>query len=153
MRAGERGSTLLAVLAVIAGLGAALATIGPLWAQSGRRDRELELVRIGVSYAQAIERYRVATPGARKRFPQRLEDLLDDGRHLGVLRHLRELYADPMAPDQPWGLVRDPEGGIQGIYSTAPGQPMRSAPWSWKGMALPAAQAYNDWKFIAKAQP
>ena len=117
MRPGERGYTFVAVLALLAVCMLGVSLAGPLWSERVKREREQELLRIGALYAQAIAAYRDASPGSLKQYPQRLEALLLDARYVGVQRHLRKLYGDPMNLGQPWGLVLDANQRIVGVYS------------------------------------
>ena len=155
MRAGDRqrGFTFVAVLLLLALCMLGLSVAGPMWSQQVRRDREQQLLRIGNLYAQAIAEYRDASPGSLKQYPQRLEQLLSDTRYVGLRRHLRTLYADPVNPGQPWGLVLDGEQRIVGVYSRSEQAPVAQGPLSLAAAAdLPAARRYAEWKFIAKVK-
>ena len=153
MRAGRsRGFTYVWMLAAIAVLSAGLAVIGPSWADQARRERERDLLRIGAMYATAIAGYRAASPGSLKQYPATLEDLLADPRMVGTVRYMRRLYADPLDPSRPWGVVRDPAGRVQGVYSQSEAEPFRIEALDLGSTSLPAARRYSDWKFVAKAQ-
>ena len=112
MRAGshrpQRGATYVWLLAAGTIAGLALAKVGMAWEETAQRVREEELLRVGQAYAQAIDRYRRWSPGYRKDFPPDLPSLLEDRRFLVPVRHLRELYSDPLDPQRPWLLVRAP---------------------------------------------
>lgn len=141
------GFTYLTLLVVVALLGLALARLGPLWADAEQRDREQELLRIGALYAQALDSYRHAAPGSRGGYPPSLEELLLDTRFVGTRRHLRRLYADPMKPTRPWGLVRDADGGIVGVYSQDERRPLLRLPQAHGIVDLPVADHYAHWVF------
>lgn len=143
------GFTYIAVLAVLLLVSLGLAQIGPAWADAVQREREQQLLRIGALYVQAIASYHQAAPGSLKQFPPSLEALVWDERHLGVRRHLRRVYTDPMRPGQPLGLLRGDEGTIRGVYSTSADPPLRQASVDIPGgRALPAgARSYRDWVF------
>jgi type II secretory pathway pseudopilin PulG len=146
----QTGFTLLWMLAAVALVGAALAKIGPMWAQQTQRDREAELLRMGALYAQALQRYRVVSPGSAKVTPTELSALLEDRRFVGTVRHLRKLYPDPVAPNQPWGLLRNADGTLRGVYSTSQERPLRTEALQLPGLKpLPASSRYADWHFIA----
>ena len=145
----ERGYTFVAVLVLLALCMLGLGIAGPLWSQQVRRDREQELLRIGAAYAQALADYRDNAPGALKRYPLQLENLLIDARFVGTVRHLRELYPDPVNPGQPWGLLLDRDNGIVGVYSRSEEAPLIEGPIDLGPVALPPAKRYSDWKFIA----
>ncbi len=152
-RLGEAGYTLVTVLVLLAVCMLGLAVAGPLWSDATRREREQDLLRIGALYAQAIAEYRDASPGGLKQFPSRLEDLLIDTRFVGVARHMRTLYADPVNPGQPWGVVRDLDDRIIGVYSRSDNAPLAAGrPLQLRSLTLPPATRYSDWKFIAKAK-
>lgn len=149
----QRGFTLVAVLLLLALAGLGLAAVGPLWSRDMQREREQELLRIGRLYAQALADYRDRSPGSVKQYPASLEALALDTRFIGVTRHLRRLYPDPLAPDRPWGLVRDDSGAITGIYSQSDAAPLHQAPIDLGVVELAPAQRYADWKFAPKARP
>lgn len=142
-----QGFTFVWALAAIAILSIGLAQIGPLWADQAQRDREAELIRIGTLYAQALENYRKLSPGTLKRYPLTLQALLEDERFLGTKRWMRKLYTDPVRPGQPFGLIRDEEGRISGVFSTSTDTPLRREALDLKVTLLPAARRYSDWRF------
>lgn len=149
----QQGFAMVLLLAVLATLGAASAVVGPLWAEEVRRDKEDDLLRIGQLYAMAIADYHATAPGNVRHFPPDLESLVEDKRFVGVRRHLRKLYPDPLDPKRPWGLLRDPDGGIRGIFCASDQAPLRAAAMTLGGVDLPAARRYADWHFIAKVKP
>ena len=148
-----QGFTLLAVTATVALVSLALAAAGPLWSEQRRRDRELELLQLGVLYAQALQSYRDASPGSEQQYPARLEDLMLDTRFVGTRRHLRRPYPDPMSRARPWGLVTDARGRIQGVFSRSEAPPIAQGPVILDDRVLPAALRYIDWQFIALSTP
>lgn len=160
MRAGESrplarpqaGFTLLAVLFAMTLL--ALASQGVMFvlSQQASREREAELLRIGNAYVRAIRDYYESSPGSVKFYPLDLSELLEDRRHLGIRRHLRALYPDPVTGSA-WGLVRGADGRVQGIYSTSEREPIRSAAIDLGELRLPAARRYVDWKFVFLPAP
>ena len=143
----QRGFLFLALLIVIATLGAGLAATGTFWHEVQQRAREQELLFVGMQYRRAIQQYYEASDGTRK-YPPTLEALLLDERTPSIRRYLRRPYRDPLTNLPEWGLVNAPEGGIMGIYSLAPGQPIRRANFpavlNWEaGLA-----SYAEWKFV-----
>lgn len=143
-----RGYTIMVVLALIATVSLGMAAAGPAWTQAAQRERELELLRIGTLYAQAIEHYHASAPGNLKLYPPALNELVKDSRYVGAMRHLRKLYPDPIDPSRPWGVVLDAQQRIIGVYSTSDGVPLMRKPTGFPG--LPPARRYSDWKFIAR---
>lgn len=154
MRCGNaRGFTYVGVLTLVALLGLGLAAIGPLWAREAQREREEQLLRVGRLYADAVGRYRAMSPGAVKRYPAQLEDLLLDTRFVGTVRHLRALYSDPVSRQQPWQLILAPDGGIMGVASRSTEEPLRRTPVVLGSLTLAPAQRYSDWRFLAPSTP
>lgn len=148
-----QGVTFVALLAALAVIAAGLAAAGEMWHAQSRREREQELMRVGVLYARAIASYRAASPGNRKEFPPTLQALLLDHRFPGTRRHLRRLYPDPIDPSQPWGLVTAADGTIRGVYSRSESAPWRTEATDLGVVLLPPAQHYNQWQFIPVVQP
>lgn len=144
----QQGFTLLAVLAAMFLL--ALATQGVMTyvSHQAQREREGDLLRIGQAYMQAIGTYYETSPGNVKRWPRTLEDLVDDKRFVGIKRHLREIYADPVARSSNWGIVLSSDGGIAGVHSLSQGRPLRSASIELGALVLPPADRYSDWLFV-----
>lgn len=149
----QAGFGVVWLLAVVAIAGVGLATVGPLWSTDAQRDRELDLVRIGEQYAQAIASYYYASPITRREYPRNLAALVEDTRGGGIRRHLRKLYSDPVSGGRPWNLVQQSDGSIIGVYSSSSDRPLRRDGFAFGSLQLPAADRYEDWKFIAKVQP
>jgi type II secretory pathway pseudopilin PulG len=145
---GQRGFTLAGALILIAVLGAGMAAYGEMASHAAQRDKEQELLFAGNQFRQAIGAYYEGTPGAVKRFPQKLEELLQDQRYPTPRRHLRRIYADPMTGKREWGLVQAPQGGIMGVYSLSEAQPVKSGAFAARDSALEGAQRYSDWRFF-----
>ena len=149
MRAGKRpaaGYTYVMLLAALAIFGIGLAALGESWSSVARRDREQELLLVGEAYAHAIEQYYLRSPGVAHRYPARLEDLVEDRRFVGVVRHLRQLYADPVTRG-PFAVERAPDGGIMGVYSPSAAEPLRRTAYRLKSGILVYGSRYMDWKF------
>lgn len=147
----QRGFTYLALLAAVAALGWGAAWVGETWSIAAQRDREAELVWIGEQYRRAIGLYYQRTPGAAKRYPERLEDLLEDKRYLAPERYLRRIYRDPMTGRSEWGLVRSPEGGIMGVHSLSERTSIRKANFGNNIKGFHGAARVSDWRFVYEA--
>ena len=128
----------------MAGIG--MAGVGIVWAQNAQSENEKELLFIGDEYRKAIASYYESSPGAAKQFPQTLEDLLLDKRFPIIKRHLRKLYADPMARNKTWGLIKQQEQ-ITGIYSVSKLAPIKKSGFSSQYESFSTAIEYNEWKF------
>ena len=142
------GITLLAVMVALALMIAVLLGMLTVWWQERAREKQAELLWVGAKFREAIGRYYEAAPDAAKRYPERLEDLLEDPRHPGTQRYLRKVYRDPVTNSAAWGTVPAPGGGIMGVYSRSQAAPIRGASKGAAGPMDPGAKHYSDWKFI-----
>lgn len=122
----ERGFTYLVALFLVAASGLGLAVTAEAWSQKRQREKEAELVWVGNQFRQAIGFYYERSPGSVKRYPEKLEDLLEDKRFLTTQRYLRRVYADPITGKTDWELIRAPAGGVMGVRSAALDHPQRS---------------------------
>ncbi|RIX83209.1 hypothetical protein [Acidovorax cavernicola] len=139
---------LLLVFLLSLGLGKAV----EVYANSVQRAREEELVHVGNLYREAIKDYYLSAPNGQHRYPDRLEDLLKDSRHLVTRRYLRQLYLDPMTT-RAFTVLLAPQGGIWGVASSSKERPIRT---SMPTEALVAGQqinAYADWIFAYTGDP
>jgi hypothetical protein len=83
-----------------------------------------------------------------KRFPQTLDDLLQDKRHPMPQRHLRRIYADPITGKREWGLIGGPGGSIMGVYSLSDAAPIKSGGFAPAETVFAGAASYSAWQFI-----
>lgn len=144
----QRGFTYLALLVAVALLGIGLAAGSELWSQTRQREREQELLYIGAQFRRAIGLYYERTPGAIKRYPEKLQDLIEDKRYLVKQRYLRKIYADPITGKSDWGVVEAPGGGIMGVYSRSSEPPLKRAHFTEENQLFEGAHAYSQWRFI-----
>lgn len=144
----QGGFTYLTVLFAIAVVGVMLARAGIDWSQANQREKEKELLFTGNQYRRAIALYYQRTPGAVKRYPTKLEDLLTDTRYNPPQHYLRNLYRDPVTNQQRWGIITAPEGGIKGVHSLSDATPHKSTNFSYEDQTFEGATYYSDWKFF-----
>ena len=142
------GITLLVVMVALALMIAVLLAMLTVWWQERAREKQAELLWVGAKFREAIGRYYEAAPDAARRYPERLEDLLEDVRLPGTQRHLRKIYRDPITNSAAWGTVAAPGGGIMGVYSQSKAAPIRGAGKSAAVQMDPGATHYSEWKFI-----
>lgn len=142
------GFTYLGVLFAVALASIGLATGGLLWHTAQKREKERELLFIGQQFRAAIGSYHEKTPGLAKQFPKSLEELVLDRRYLTPQRHLRRIYRDPFTGEASWGLVKAPDGGIMGVYSLAPGTPLKTGNFDEEDKAFEGKASYAEWRFI-----
>lgn len=149
MRIGRQtGFTLLGLLFLVAVLGVGLAALGTVWETVNQREKEAELLFVGDQYRRALASYNRLGPGGEKHYPRKLEDLLRDPRFPNTVRHLRRLWTDPISGGG-WVLVRDVEGGIQGVHSPSDKVPRKTANFPGEDAAFEGAGSYADWVFVA----
>ncbi len=134
-------------------LGIAMAAIGPLWATQAQRDREAELLRVGTTYASAIEHYRAMSPGNVKALPSSVDDLLLDPRFPTPVRHLRAAYPDPIDPSRPLEPILGTGGQLVGVRSSSDLAPLRRVEWTDGRHVIAPAEHYKDWQFLALTTP
>ncbi|QNM94827.1 type II secretion system protein [Chitinimonas koreensis] len=113
-----------------------------------RREREAELLFVGEAFRSAIGEYYQRSPGTEKHYPPTLEALLVDDRLTRLRRPLRRIYRDPLTAEANWGLVAAPDGGIMGVYSQAPGQPLKVDHFAPAQADFTGASRYQDWRFV-----
>lgn len=142
------GFTYLVMLFAVAISGAMLAAGSVIWQNEAQRNRERELLKIGEEFRRAIGLYYERTPGAVKRYPEKLEDLLRDDRYLSLQRYLRRIYHDPMTGKPEWGLVSGPGNTITGVYSLAPATPMKVSGFADSQKDFAGAPSYSAWRFV-----
>lgn len=141
------GFTYIGILFAVAIIGIGLAGIGTVWRTTVQREREQELLFIGHEFRRAIARY-YAAGGGGYRYPQTLEELLNDDRFPEPRHHLRRLYVDPMTGLADWEFVRTAEGGIMGVHSASQGKPIKQANFDIADSTFELAESYCDWQFI-----
>lgn len=137
----------MGALITIGVLGAGLAAYGELASHAAQREKERELLFVGNQFRQAIGAYYERTPGAVKRFPRALEELLEDRRYPMPQRYLRRMYADPITGKREWGLVEAPGGGIMGVYSLSEAQPIKTGAFTARDGTFADTGRYSDWTF------
>ena len=138
-------------MAALAVMGVYLAQVGTVSATQAQRDREAELLRVGLAYQNAIRAYYQDAATASERYPLALADLIKDPRVPQTRRYLRKLYADPITQSEDWGLVKDQQQRIVGVYSKAVGVPLRQAEFADEYAGFARQPSYRGWIF--KYQP
>lgn len=128
----------------LAGIGLALA--GHAWHMEMRRERERELLFVGDQFRRAIASYHAGAAG-KNQYPQTLEDLLEDRRHPNPVRHLRQIYRDPMTGKAEWNLIVEQER-IIGVSSRSEDKPIKVAGFAERYQDFATAPSYAAWRFI-----
>ncbi|MCK4821925.1 type II secretion system protein, partial [bacterium] len=113
----ERGFTYIAMLVAVVVMGIALGITAEVSSTIAKREREAELIFRGNAIKVAVGSYYNSSPGV-KRFPKKIEELVEDKRFPVPKRHLRKLYSDPMTGKANWNLIRMKNGAsIIGVSS------------------------------------
>ena len=148
MRRSEAGFTYLGLLIILAVIGVAAAGTLQLGAVMQRRAAEEQLLDIGAEFRAALEGYAQASPAGAGAAPRTLLDLVRDPRYPNPRRYLRKVYADPLTGSPQWGLLRTPDGnGILGVYSLAPGHPIKIANFQRPFQGFDDKTSYAQWIF------
>lgn len=106
-RAGERGYTLVALLALMTILALALTAAAPRLRQQARRDLEREAIARGEEVAEAIgeyQRMKGVPPKSMDELLEGVEPFAGAFKKLQILR--REAARDPLNNDGEWRLIR-----------------------------------------------
>ncbi len=143
----QSGVAYLALLIVIAAIGAALGVTGSLWHEAQRREKERELLFVGLQYRRAIQQY-YESPASQNRYPPTLEALLLDERTPAIRHYLRRPYRDPLTNLGNWGVVPAPQGGIMGVFSLAEGKPIKQANFPPELAWESGKSSYAEWQFV-----
>lgn len=149
----SRGFTYVGILVLLAVLSLGSALTLEVAQTNAQRSAEAELLAIGKEFERAFASYYRQSPANSRRYPERLEDLTRDPRSVGLRRHLRRVYVDPLTGGD-WGLIPAPGGGIMAVYSKSTEKPYRDLTGS---LAVPAASSplaeaeppatYANWRF------
>ena len=145
-RISARGLVLLAMVIFIALTSLGIALAAEVWGKARQRERETELLFVGEQYRRAIESYWRATPGAAKKLPPSLENLLTDDRFPVPVRHLRRLYTDPITGGE-LTLVRE-QSLIAGVFSPSKDAPMKVGNFPIRYSQFEGAPSYEQWRFV-----
>lgn len=147
--AAAAGFTYLGLLLTLAIITASLAAASGVWEIAQRRDKEAELLFVGNEFRRALASYAAsAPPGSTQQFPASLDNLLKDERFPNVKRHLRKIFVDPMTNSTDWGLQRNPEGGILGVYSRSEKEPLKQANFKPADQGFEGKTKYTEWVFL-----
>ncbi len=137
----QNGFTYLMLLWWVAISGVVLMAISHSWVLEARREREAELIFRGEQIRAALLAYaKVPVADGLSPWPSSLQDLLEDQRSGKIVRHLRQVWPDPIT-HQPWGLLKDRDG-IHGVYSRSEQAPIHPPD---------GVEHYRQWLFEAAA--
>jgi hypothetical protein len=139
----QQGFVYIGLLLFTAVTGAALVAFSEIASHTMQREKEAELLFRGNQYREAIAAYH----RIEDRYPQSLEQLLENKGFSMPVRHLRRLYADPITGEA-FAVVRHPDGGIMGVHSTSVAAPIKTGNFSVSNQAFASAASYAEWTFV-----
>jgi len=139
-RPGQGGFTYILLLWWVAISGVLLAALGQQWLLESRRQKELEFVFRGTEIGNALGRYQDATVLGQLPTPLSMTDLLEDKRGPRPLRHLRQLWLDPLT-GKPWVIERE-QGRIVAVRSASKAKPIHPPD---------GVETYDQWRFVPTA--
>lgn len=143
----QDGFAYMALLVVIAASLLTLSVAMPDKYQQAKREREAQLFFVGEQYVNAIDRFYNNPFVAEKRYPESLDELLEDDRTPQAMHHLRRLYPDPITNSSEWGLVKNEELQIMGVYSLSEASPLKTD-YSEYPSIVSSGNGYDDIKFV-----
>jgi hypothetical protein len=144
----QTGFAYMSLLVVITASLIALSVALPDKYQQAKREREAQLVFVGQQYVRAIKLFYENPLVSIKRYPETIDELLVDKRTAKSLHHLRKLYTDPMTDSYDWGLVKNAEKQIMGVYSLSKNKPLRTDFSALPSVVVVGGEEYNDIKFV-----
>jgi hypothetical protein len=147
-RRADAGFVYMGLLVFVAIMGIGLSATGVVFHQQAQREKEAQLLFAGAEIRRAIGLYYEKSPGGVKQFPRTLDDLLLDQRYPGVQRYLRRIYVDPMTGARDWVLISASDGGISGVHSASPGQPLKASNFPAGDEDFKDKDSYAGWKFV-----
>ncbi len=139
----QRGFVYIGLLLFAAVTGAALVAFSEIASHAAQREKEAELLFRGNQYREAIAAYH----RLEDRYPQSLDQLLQNKGFSVPVRHLRKLYPDPMTGEA-FALMPAPDGGIMGVHSPSTEAPIKTGNFPLENQSFADARSYQDWKFF-----
>jgi type II secretory pathway pseudopilin PulG len=149
-RTGQEGFTFIGLMVIVTILGIGLLAVGEVWHTARQREKEQSLLFVGDQFRKAIKSYYVHTPATARgqRYPTSLEDMLKDPRSPSTQRHLRKIYTDPITGEADWGVLRDQNGAIIGVFSQSEETPLKQNNFRADDSAFEGKARYSEWIFM-----
>ena len=141
-----KGFTYIGLLLLIAITSIALSVGGISWQYQVRSEKEQQLLFVGKQFRNAIDSYYASSPGDLKVYPLTLNDLLEDKRMPNTVRHLRQIYLDPMTGKSDW-IIQIQQGHIVGVHSRSTLAPFKIAGFNDADAKFSGAKTYQQWVF------
>jgi hypothetical protein len=74
--------------------------------------------------------------------------MLKDPRYPNTRRYLRKIYIDPITGANDWGLLKNPNGSIYGVYSLSEDATIKRDNFDLADDSFKGKSNYSEWKFI-----
>ncbi|TCV89621.1 type II secretion system protein [Sulfurirhabdus autotrophica] len=145
----QRGFTYIGLMIAVAIMGISLAAVGQMWHNIQTREKEKQLLYIGDQYRKAIAHYYQESPGAAKKYPTSLDELVKDSRYVTTKRYIRKKYKDPITGNEEWGVIPGTNGGIMGVYSLSTDEPLKTGDFRPADSLFENKKKYSEWAFFA----
>ena len=144
-----RGFAYLFLLFALALIGLLLSAFAQNWSTTTQREREADLLFIGKQFSLALTSYRKLTQNG-PNAPATLDELLEDKRFPFPVRHLRQVFRDPMTGKRDWD-VQLANGRIISIRSRSQKHALRHTLPDYVVVPSDAGDtvSYHDWLFVA----
>lgn len=145
----DKGFTFIVLLFIIVIASVMIGATGKTWSNVMKREREAELIFVGLQYVHAIEAYYTGSLGQHKKmYPSDLKNLLEDPRERTKKRYLRTLYKDPMTGLKFVPIKDQVTGKIKGVKSSSKDSVLKTAGFPDELKKLNGKSTYNDWEFV-----
>jgi len=160
----QYGAVLLLVLVLVVVLGLAAGMAGSTWLTVTQRAKVEKLIWRGDQYPRAIaSHYKFKHAAGIGKFSTKLEDLFQDSRSLQKVRHIRQLYKDPMTGedfvpirqgDKVEGAVTATPGpgGILGVRSASDLEPFKQDSFRSPDEKFAGTESFARWEFVYRPE-
>lgn len=154
-KVGEGGFTFIGLMVIVSIIGIGLLAVGEVWHTARQREKEQALLFVGDQFRRAIKSYHAHTPAAARGqpYPMSLEDLLKDPRSPSTQRYLRKIYTDPITGETDWGVLRNQNGAIVGVFSRSEETPLKQNNFRPSNAEFEGKARYSEWVFMYVPAP
>ncbi|UMR30071.1 type II secretion system GspH family protein [Massilia sp. MB5] len=146
----QQGFSYLIVMFLVAMLTLASVRALQVTLVNEQREREAELLLVGMAYRNAIRSYYQNATGSARQLPKDGKALLDDGRGQRTEHHLRKRFRDPMTAEA-WEEIYENDFLI-GVVSRSSRKPIKKSGFPPELADFSKARTYRDWKFIYRPE-
>ena len=146
-----RGYALIAALILVVGVSLAVTLAVQRASFEQRRERERELLFVGLQFRKAFASYAAAAGSTgTQAYPKSLDDLIQDKRGVALVRHLRRIYPDPVTGKADW-ILDTQQDRVVGVHSRSLLAPVKRADFPAGLSSFALAKSYQDWRFVPDA--